>query len=185
MFKKLASWIFYDVWGWTIVGDFPKADKYLVVVAPHTSNWDFFIGVLIRRFTKGFDPKYLAKKELFVFPFGILFRKLGGYPVERSKNTNFVDSIVDVYNSKEKFATTITPEGMRKYNKKWKTGFYYIAQKANIPLFRVAFDFGTKRVVLDELYYINKGVDETVVEFKKYFSEFKGKNPKDGVLWPE
>lgn len=185
MFKQLAKWIFYDVWGWTIVGDFPTEKKYLIVVAPHTSNWDFLVGLLIRRFTPGFNPKYLAKKELFVFPFGKIFRMLGGYPVERGKNTNFVDSVVKLYKDNEVFATTITPEGTRKKSSKWRTGFYYIAQKANIPIFRVGFDFGTKRVVLDKMYHITKSAEETVSEFKAYFSQFKGKNPEDGVSWPE
>lgn len=183
--KRLAKWLFESVWGWRVVGPIPTIPKYLIVVAPHTSNWDFLIGVLFRRYTEGFNPKYLAKKELFTWPIGYLFRALGGYPVERSKNTNFVDSLVEVYNREDKFVTTITPEGTRSYSKKWKTGFYYVAKKANIPLVRVAFDYGTMRVIFSDPYYISKGVEDTVDEFKQYFSQFKGKNPEDGVKWPE
>lgn len=185
MGKALARFIFFKLWGFKIKGNFPKEKKYLVVVAPHTSNWDFLIGILIRKFTDGFNPKYLAKKELFVFPFGALFRWLGGYPVERKKSTNFVDSIVQLYNDNEEFATTITPEGTRSYNANWRSGFYYIAKKANVPIFRVGFDFGTMTVVLDELYYITKPLDDTIIEFKQYFAQFKGKNPENGVKWPE
>jgi 1-acyl-sn-glycerol-3-phosphate acyltransferase len=183
--KRLAKWLFESVWGWRVVGPIPTIPKYLIVVAPHTSNWDFLIGVLFRRYTEGFNPKYLAKKELFTWPIGYLFRALGGYPVERSKNTNFVDSLVEVYNREDKFVTTITPEGTRSYSKKWKTGFYYVAKKANIPLVRVAFDYGTMNVIFSDPYYISKGVEDTVDEFKQYFSQFKGKNPEDGVKWPE
>ncbi len=183
--KRLAKWLFESVWGWRVVGPIPTIPKYLIVVAPHTSNWDFLIGVLFRRYTEGFNPKYLAKKELFTLPIGYLFRALGGYPVERSKNTNFVDSLVEVYNREDKFVTTITPEGTRSYSKKWKTGFYYVAKKANIPLVRVAFDYGTMNVIFSDPYYISKGVEDTVDEFKQYFSQFKGKNPEDGVKWPE
>ena len=185
MLKALAKLIFYKVWGWKISGEFPTEKKYLIVVAPHTSNWDFLIGLLIRRFTPGFNPKYLAKKELFVFPFGYLFRALGGYPVERRGNTNFVDAVAKLYDENEVFATTITPEGTRGYNAKWRSGFYYISKQANIPIFRVGFDYGTMTIVLDRMYYISKSTDETILEFKQYFSQFTGKNPEDGVKWED
>jgi 1-acyl-sn-glycerol-3-phosphate acyltransferase len=185
MSKIIAKWLFESVWGWKVEGNTPTIPKYLIVVAPHTSNWDFIIGVLIRKFTDGFNPRYLAKKELFVWPLGYFFRALGGYPVERSKNTNFVEGLMKVYNREERFATTITPEGTRRYNVKWKTGFYYVAKNANVPIIKVAFDYGTKTVFIDEPYHITQGVDETIIEFKKYFSQYKGRNPKDGVKWPE
>lgn len=185
MFKNLAKLLFEKVWGWQVVGPIPVIPKYLIVVAPHTSNWDFLIGVLFRHYTDGFEPRYLAKKELFVWPIGYFFKALGGYPVERSKNTNFVDSLVHVFNTNEKFVTTITPEGTRKYNQKWKTGFYHIAKKANVPIVTVAFDYATKRVVFEDPYYITKELDETIIDFKKYFSQFKGKYPQYGPQWPE
>ncbi len=185
MIKQIAKWLFEDVWGWRVVGPVPIIPKYLIVVAPHTSNWDFLIGVLFRKFTEGFDPKYVAKKDLFVWPIGFIFRALGGFPVERSKKTNFVESLVNVYNTEEKFATTITPEGMRKYNGKWKTGFYHVAKNANIPIVRIAFDYGSMQVIFSEPYTVTKGVDETIDEFKRYYSQYTGKNPKDGVKWPE
>jgi 1-acyl-sn-glycerol-3-phosphate acyltransferase len=185
MIKLIAKWLFEDVWGWRVVGPVPTIPKYLIVVAPHTSNWDFLIGVLFRKFTEGFDPKYVAKKDLFVWPIGFIFRSLGGFPVERSKKTNFVESLVNVYNTEEKFATTITPEGMRKYNGKWKTGFYHVAKNANIPIVRIAFDYGSMQVVFSEPYAVTKGVDETIDEFKQYYSQYTGKNPEDGVKWPE
>jgi 1-acyl-sn-glycerol-3-phosphate acyltransferase len=185
MIKQIAKWLFEDVWGWRVVGPVPTIPKYLIVVAPHTSNWDFLIGVLFRKFTEGFDPKYVAKKDLFVWPIGFIFRALGGFPVERSKKTNFVESLVNVYNTEEKFATTITPEGMRKYNGKWKTGFYHVAKNANIPIVRIAFDYGSMQVIFSEPYTVTKGVDETIDEFKQYYSQYTGKNPEDGVKWPE
>ena len=185
MIKQIAKWLFEDVWGWRVVGPVPIIPKYLIVVAPHTSNWDFLIGVLFRKFTEGFDPKYVAKKDLFVWPIGFIFRALGGFPVERSKKTNFVESLVNVYNTEEKFATTITPEGMRKYNGKWKTGFYHVAKNANIPIVRIALDYGSMQVIFSEPYTVTKGVDETIDEFKRYYSQCTGKNPKDGVKWPE
>ncbi len=185
MIKRITKWLFEDVWGWRVVGPVPTIPKYLIVVAPHTSNWDFLVGMLVRSYMDGFNPKYFAKKELFVWPIGFIFRALGGFPVERSKNTNFVESLVNVYNAEEKFATTITPEGMRKYNGKWKTGFYHVAKNANIPIVKIVFDYGSMQVIFSEPYRVTKGVDETIAEFKKYYSQYTGKNPEDGVKWPE
>jgi 1-acyl-sn-glycerol-3-phosphate acyltransferase len=186
MKRWIYKLIFLKILGWKIEGhtdNFPK--KYLIVVAPHTSNWDFFIGLFTRGILRGFYPRYLAKKELFVSPIGYIFRWLGGYPVERTKNTNFVDSVVDIYQSREQFVTTITPEGTRSYSPNWKTGFYYIAQKADVPVMRVGFDYGNKKVILDTPKKINDNLEDTIMEYKKYFSQFKGKNAKDGVIWPE
>lgn len=185
MISKAARWLFEDVWGWRVEGPISSLPKYLIVVAPHTSNWDFLIGLLFRRFTNGFNPKYVAKKELFVWPLGYLFKALGGFPVERSKNNNFVDALVNVYTTESEFVTTITPEGTRSYTDTWKTGFYHVAKNANVPIVRVAFDYKTKRVIFCEPYTITKGVDETVSKFKQYFSQYTGKNAKNGVKWRE
>lgn len=185
MLARISRYILFRLLGWKQIGQLPDEKKYLIVVAPHTSNWDFPVGVLFRKQAKGFDPKYVAKKELFIFPLGYFFRWLGGYPVERSKNTNFVDGVVKLYDEKESFITTITPEGTRSYNPNWKSGFYYIAQKANIPILRIAMDYGKKQIVIDDLYYIHGSVEETIVEFKQFFSKYKGKHPNKGVKWPE
>lgn len=184
MLQKLYSWFFLKVLGWTIEGELPAERKYIIVVAPHTSNFDFFLGVFTRRI-KGFDPKYVAKKELFLFPFGYFFKWMGGYPVDRKKNSNFVDSVVELYNSKEDFIITLTPEGTRSYNENWKSGFYYIAKKANVPVMKCGFDYGHKRVVLNPVEYVGGDVAECISEYKKYFSQFKGKHPEKGVRWEE
>lgn len=184
MLKALYTFIFCRLLGWRIEGQLPKAKKYIIVVAPHTSNFDFMLGVFTRRILV-FDPKYVAKKELFVFPFGYFFKWMGGYPVDRSRNSNFVDSIVELFNEKEEFIITMTPEGTRSYNPKWKTGFYYIAKKAQVPVLKVGFDYANKRVVLAEAQYIESTVEECIQEFKAYFSQFKGKHPEKGVKWEE
>ena len=184
MIRALYKFIFLKLFGWSIIGELPKEKKYLIVVAPHTSNLDFFLGVFTRRIMR-FDPKYVAKKELFVFPFGYFFKWMGGYAVDRAKNTRFVDTIVELFNSKDEFIITMTPEGTRSYNPNWKTGFYHIAKEANIPVVRVGFDYGTRRIVLDEAMYISQSIEECIVDFKKYFSQFKGRHPEKGVKWPE
>lgn len=154
--------------------------KYILIVAPHTSNWDFMVG-LGARAEVGFFPRYVAKKELFVWPVAWLFRSLGGYPVERAKSTNFVQSFVDIFNKEDQFILTMTPEGTRSYAKEWKTGFYFIAREAGVPIVPVAFDYSTKSVVFGEIVGTEKTVDQVVKDLKKWYSQFQGKNPEMGV----
>ena len=110
---------------------------------------------------------------------------MGGYPVERSSKTNFVQQIVDIFNKEDEFILTITPEGTRSYNDDWKSGFYYIAKEAGVPVLPVAFDFEHKEVVLGIAEHPGNDVDECINNYKKYFSQFKGKVPENGVKWKE
>jgi len=184
MLRALYKLIFFRILGWRIEGQLPTEKKYIIVVAPHTSSFDFMLGVFSRRILQ-FDPKFIGKKELFKFPFGYFFKWMGGYPVDRSKKTNFVDSIAAIFDEKDEFIITISPEGTRNYNPDWKTGFYYIAKKANIPVLKVGFDYSQKRVVLAQAEYVPQDVNQCINAYKKYFSQFKGKHPENGVLWEE
>ena len=117
--------------GWKLIGDVPHHEKkYIIIVAPHTTNLDFIIGILVRGIL-GFNSKYLGKKSLFKAPFGWFFRMMGGYPVDRSRSTNLVDQVVEIFNNHEEFVIGLAPEGTRENVGEWKTGFYFIAQKAN------------------------------------------------------
>jgi len=132
--------------GWKIIGDVPWHEKkYIIIVAPHTRNLDFIIGVMARGIV-GFDSKFLGKKSLFKAPFGWFFKMMGGYPVDRSKSTNLVDQVVEIYNNHERFVLAIAPEGTRKNVNDWKTGFYHIAHNAQIPIVRAKIDWEKKEV---------------------------------------
>ena len=170
-------WIF----GWKVRGQVPPdVKKFVLIVAPHTSNWDFFVGIAARSILK-LESKYIAKKELFIFPFGWFFRKLGGYPVDRSKHTRLVESVIDIYKSKEAFSIAITPEGTRSYAPNWKSGFYYIAEKLNIPVVMVAFNYEKKEVVLEKPFYLTGNSEKDIAEMKNYYRNIPGKNPQNGV----
>lgn len=181
MFRAFSLLIF-KLWGWKIDGEAPlHIPKYILVLAPHTSNWDFVVGILARSIVRWSNVKYLAKKELFVFPFGIFFRALGGYPVNRTKHTRLVDNVVQIFAKKEKFAIAITPEGTRKKVEKLKTGFYYIATKANIPLILVGFDFKRKSVVIDKPFYASGDQTKDLAEIEHFFKGITGKIPENGI----
>jgi 1-acyl-sn-glycerol-3-phosphate acyltransferase len=177
-------WVYkflFKALGWTIeIGRPITQKKCILVVAPHTSNWDFLVG-LGARAELNFNPRYAAKKELFAWPFGWVFRKLGGYPVGREASTNFVETVVSVFKKEEEFILTITPEGTRSYNEAWKTGFYYIAKEAEIPIIPVAFDYKSKQVVVHEPMRMTEPVEEVIYKLKKWFSQFEGKNAMKGV----
>jgi 1-acyl-sn-glycerol-3-phosphate acyltransferase len=173
--QRLTRFIFCNLWGWKIQGNFPAIKKYMVVAMPHTSNWDFFIGLFLRPILN-VDIKFAGKSSLFIFPLGYLFRWLGGYPVDRSKNTNFVKAVVDIYNSKDRFALCIAPEGTRKSVDKIKTGFYYIAKEANIPVVMIKFDWGNSLVDILEPYYLSDNMEADMEHIKQQFRGVRGKN---------
>jgi 1-acyl-sn-glycerol-3-phosphate acyltransferase len=167
--------------GWKIKGGIdPALKKYVMVVAPHTSNWDFFVGLAARSILK-IDTRYVAKKELFRFPFGWLFKGLGGYPVDRSKNTQFVDAVADIFNHHDRFSICLTPEGTRSFAPKWKTGFYYIAQKVNVPIVMVSFDYSCKEVRVEPPFFPTGNLDDDLEKMRSVFRKAKGKNPELGV----
>lgn len=143
----------------------PEVKKCVIIVVPHTSWMDFALGVFTRG-SIGLQMHFVAKKELFTFPFGGYFRWMGGAPLDRQKNENKVDAIASIFRQREIFRLAIAPEGTRKRVDEWKTGFYYIALKADVPVIAVAFDYGKKEVKLAEPYYLtgDKDVDFKVLE---------------------
>ena len=130
-------WIlFLKIRGWNTKITFPVSlPKCIIVVAPHTSSSDFLISVAYRSVMRIERTKFLGKAELFKPPFGFFFRWFGGIPVERSSKHNLVDQVVNYFNNNTNFRLALSPEGTRKRVEKLKTGFYYIAKQAKVPIF--------------------------------------------------
>lgn len=140
----------YKLLGWKVLGTPPYSiPKAIWVGAPHNSNWDLAISIGARA-TMRIAIGFLAKKELFKWYSGWLFRALGGYPVNRSKGTNLVDAVVETFNKNERMHIAITPEGTRSDVATLKSGFYYMALKAQVPLILVGFDYPRKAFVIHE-----------------------------------
>lgn len=178
--KFLCSFIFYKILGWKIINTYPKhLKKYVLIAAPHTSWQDFPIAMLAK-FTVGLPANYIGANYLFKPPFGFIFRMLGGSPVDRSKSTNLVDQIVNIFNSKEQFILAMSPEGTRKKVKKWKTGFYYIAKGAQVPIVMATLDFENKHFKFSEPYYLTDNMEVDFKHFHSFFKGVKGKNPELG-----
>lgn len=181
MRRKFFNWAF-KAWGWKVEGAPPEINKYVIVVAPHTSNMDFFVGLCVKYMYPYFKPSFMAKNSLFKIPLvGWFLKSIGGHPVDRSKKNSLVDQVVEVFNQKDYFVMTITPEGTRSYVPKWKTGFYYVALKAKVPIILAGFDYENKIVWLTERVDPSGDVDKDMEKMMDYFRGIKGKHPELGV----
>ena len=172
----LAEFIFFKLMKWKLIGEFSKLKKYVVIVAPHTSWHDFFLGLATRKHSKT-NIEYVGKKELFDSPLGWYFKSTGGQPIDRSKSNNKVDSIVSIFNEKENFKLAMAPEGTRKKVDKWKTGFYYIAKKANIPIVMVSFDYKKKEVKISDVFYPTDNMESDFTYMYQFYKDVIGKKP--------
>lgn len=132
---------------WRIVGDVPVLPKFVIIVAPHTSNWDFPLGVLAM-FALELDVHWFGKDTLFRTPLGPVFRRLGGRPVNRETPEGVVDEMVGIVRAEPRFILALAPEGTRKRVARWRTGFYRIAERADIPIVPVSFDWSTRAVTI-------------------------------------
>lgn len=178
MKKRLYEFIFYKIMGWKLIGSFdPNVKKCVIAVLPHTCNFDFFIGLFVRGIANQ-QMNFVGKKELFVFPFGYYFRAIGGAPLDRSGGKNLVDAIVDIFNSREVFRLGIAPEGTRKYVEELRTGFYFIAHKANVPIVPVAFDYEKKEVRIGAPFYPSGQLDTDLPVFLSFYKGVKGRFPE-------
>jgi 1-acyl-sn-glycerol-3-phosphate acyltransferase len=176
--KTIARFILFTILGWKFDGDFPKnIKKYVVIAAPHTSWVDFPIAIL-SRMASGVMVNFIGKDTLFKGPFGFFFRALGGTPVNRNKSANLVDAIVQIFDSKKEFRLGLSPEGTRKKVYKWKTGFYYIAKGANVPIVMATLDFENKQIKFSEPYYPTDNKEKDFAYFEGFFFNVKGKNPE-------
>ncbi len=174
----LAKFILQTLWGWKIETVYPKEVKSsVVIVMPHTSYWDFPIGILIRP-VMHLNTQFVAKHSLFTFPLGFIMRGLGGVAVNRDKAFNFVDSVVAIFKKDKNFILTIAPEGTRQKVDKLKRGFYQIAIKAGVPIVRCKFDWGTKTLGFSPPFYPTGNYEKDLPQILEYFKGVKGYHPQ-------
>ncbi len=166
----IAKFIYFKIMGWKLIGDFPDVKKCVIIVVSHTSYSDLFLGLLVRKIWQK-EINFIGKKSLFVGPIGWFLKKVGGAPIVRNKKSDTVTAIAAIFDSKDKFRLSLSPEGTRNKVTEWKTGFYFIAKAANVPVVMVAFDYGKKQIKISEPYFTT---DDQEADFKLYKSFFKG-----------
>lgn len=168
--KQILKW-----WGWKIEGKYAfEIPKKVMIAAPHTSGWDLPLGILTRTAIQA-DIQFVGKASLFKPPLGWIMRAVGGVPVDRSRSNNFVDAIVQVFNERESFSFMIAPEGTRHRVEKFKTGFYYVAKAANIPIQMIVLNYETKILTFIEPFYPTDDADKDIEFVESHFRGIKGK----------
>lgn len=181
MFRKLCRWWLYRHMGWTKEISVEHPDKYIICLAPHTSNMDFFIGQLYAH-AEGMKSNFLMKKEWFFWPLGPIFRRMGGIPVYRSKHTSMTDNLAEAAKQAVQFKLCITPEGTRSLNPDWKKGFYFIALKAQIPILLYGVDYEKRLIKCTKSIMPTGDVERDMTDIKLYFKDFKGKYPEQFTI---
>jgi len=176
IFQLLAR-IIIRLLGWKVSGKLPDLPKFVLIGAPHTSNWDFvlFLGLI---FYLRANVRYMGKAELFRFPIGWFFRYCGGVPVDRKKSTGLVDQMVKACNESDKFILTIAPEGTRHHVNEWKRGFYHIAKSAGIPIVMAVVDGRHKEVRIGQVFRPTEDIEADMKTIQGYFAGVVGINPK-------
>jgi len=164
--------------GWKFEGSVPDEPKFVIIVAPHTSNWDFPLGVMAL-FSLGFRVSFLGKHTIFRWPFGIFVRWLGGIPVERSIKRDRVTESIAAFNAAEKLILAIAPEGTRKLVPRWKSGFYHVADGARVPIVPVVFDFGRKVVGICPPFFTTGDMEADMPVIKQHFAGAVARHPEN------
>jgi 1-acyl-sn-glycerol-3-phosphate acyltransferase len=163
------------VLGFRVEGDFPNLPKFVVIAAPHTSNWDFPVG-LAAKLATGIGAAWIGKHTIFRWPFETILRWVGGIPVDRSASSDVVGQLVAEFARRPQMVLALAPEGTRKKVERWKTGFYRIAQGANVPIVPVALDFGNKAVRIMPAFTPTGDQDADIAELRRRFDNVRGKN---------
>jgi 1-acyl-sn-glycerol-3-phosphate acyltransferase len=167
----------FRLMGWRVEGKLPDLPKFILIGAPHTSNWDFFmfLGVI---FHLRENVRFMGKAELFRSPLGWFFYWCGGIPVDRKKSQGLVDQMVTACEKSDRFILTIAPEGTRHFVTEWKMGFYHIARNAGIPIVMAIVDGKNKTMRVGQVFHPTENMAADIKAIQEYFAGVVGINPK-------
>jgi 1-acyl-sn-glycerol-3-phosphate acyltransferase len=175
-FFRGISLVLLKILGWKATGRLPREAKYVLIVAPHTSNWDLFYGIIVA-FALKLDAHYIAKKELFRQPFSQLMKWSGGIPIDRLLSSHIVDQMISTFNESKKFVLALTPEGTRHKTDGWKSGFYHIAVRAHVPIVLAFLDYASKTGGAGPLIYPTGDLDQDMQTIHNFYLTVVGKHP--------
>lgn len=165
--------------GWKTHGSLPEEKRYILIVAPHTSNWDLFYGIILAYVLK-LDARYIAKKELFRGPFSsFLMTWSGAIPVDRSSHHHIVDQMASEFNKHENFVLALAPEGTRHKTDGWKSGFYRIALAAHVPILLAFIDYAKKTGGAGPMIYPTGDIEQDTNKLRNFYLTVKGKYPEN------
>lgn len=166
-----------NISGWTIKGNVPDEERIVLIAAPHTSNWDFVLAMLVI-FGLNIKLRWLGKHSIFKPGFKNFFEWLGGIPVYRDNPSTLIESIVDIVKKEKSIVIAMTPEGTRKKVKRWKTGFLRIAKQTQSKILLISIDATTKSIEIGKIFNPTGDNEEDLAFIQKYYSSFRGINPQ-------
>jgi len=175
---KFFSKKILELAGWQLNIDLPKEKKFVLIGAPHTSNWDFPLAMLTF-WTLDLKIYWVAKKQMFWGPLHYLFTAIGGIPVDRKSSTGFIEQIAKRIEEADEMVLTISPEGTRSKTENWKSGFYHIATTANVPVCLAYVDYSKKKLGFSQMMYPSGDIDSDMEVIAEFYKEIKGKQPKN------
>lgn len=162
--------------GWRIEGKMPALDKFIVIGAHHTSNWDFVIFIALT-FVLRLNARWFGKHSIFIWPFAGLLRRMGGIPIQRHLSLNVVDQAIQRFNEHRELVLVLSPEGTRKKVERWRMGFYHIALGAGVPIVPGALDYGNRRVVLGPPFHPTGDMAADLEALLAFFRPYEPKKP--------
>lgn len=175
--RRFAWWCMRSA-GWRFEGAMPDLPKFVVIVAPHTSNWDFIIG-LFAKWALGLEVRWLGKDTLFLPPLGWFMRAIGGVPVDRSARNNMVDQAVQEFATRDRFVFVLAPEGTRRRVTTWRSGFWHAARRAGVPICVVALDWGRRVVRLGPTTdAVEDDAEAGIARVRSYYDGVTGRDPR-------
>lgn len=173
---RLIAKLFLKLTGWKVVGEVPENEKFVLIAAPHTSNWDLPY-LLACAFALRVNVYWMGKSQIFSPPFKSLMKWMGGIPVDRSRTNNLVEHTAEIMNAHEKIVITVPPEGTRSKTKHWKTGFYHIARIADVPIVMGYLDYEKKQGGLGPVLHPSGDIESDMQTVKQFYASVKGKYP--------
>jgi 1-acyl-sn-glycerol-3-phosphate acyltransferase len=176
MWQGIARLIL-KIGGWTPVEELPDVDKAVFIAAPHTSNWDGF-WLIVYKIALRIEVYFLAKHSLFWWPLGSILRALGAMPVDRTVSASTVQQVVDAFAEHDRFWFALSPEGTRKWQPYWKTGFYRIAKAANVPIILAFIDYRKKRMGVGITLPDNQSLEEDLQTIREFYAPYVGRLPE-------
>ena len=180
MLSRLSMWII-KLLGWHIQADLPDCKKYVAIAAPHTSNWDFPLGIIAAK-AINLKVHWMGKHSLFYWPWGWFFRYIGGTPVHRASSHNYIAQMSELFEHSEQLVLALAPEGTRAKTDHWKTGFHYIARAANVPIVMASLDFGRKHLHIGYVLHPSDDIKADFELIRDYYKGKIGKNPSQASL---
>jgi 1-acyl-sn-glycerol-3-phosphate acyltransferase len=176
MFNRFCSWSLTKL-GWQFDGHINHNQSCVIIVGPHTSNWDFVIGILARG-ALNTPIHFLGKHQLFLPPWGWIFKAMGGSPVDRRKHNNLVDSAVQLFNQNPNYKLALAPEGTRSPVKRWKSGFYHIALQAGVDIVPVGLDFNSKKIIITTALKPTGAIELEINQLMAFYRTINGRHAK-------